>query len=141
MGSGFAAGVRAGPGARVDAVARAVFEAALEVHRTLGPGLLESVYEACLCRELVLRGVPFARQITQPVAYKGEMIEAGYRLDLVVDGRVIVEIKAVERLLPIHEAQLLTYLRLADLRVGLLLNFNSVLLKDGVRRLLSPLKV
>lgn len=140
MHSGSAAGGRVEPDPRVDAVARVVFDAALEVHRALGPGLLESVYEACLCRELALRDVPFERQVVRSVTYRGAVVDAGYRLDLVVDQRVIVEIKAVERLLPIYEAQLLTYLRLSELRVGLLLNFNSVLLKDGVRRLIAPFR-
>lgn len=125
------------PDAFTDRAAREAVDAALEVHRTLGPGLLESAYEHCLARELESRGVPFRRQLALPIRYKGEAVDAGYRLDLLVDSRVIVEIKSVDRLLPIHEAQLLTYLRLAELRIGLLLNFNAVLLKDGLRRVFN----
>ena len=125
------------PDQGTDAAARVAVQAAMEVHRALGPGLLESTYEHCLARELSLRSTPFRRQVELPVRYKGERIDAGYRLDLLVDERVIVEIKAVERLLPIHEAQLLTYLKLSGLRVGLLMNFNTVLLKDGLKRLVS----
>lgn len=121
--------------ARTDAVARVVVDAAFKVHVQLGPGLLESAYEHCLARELTLRGVPVDRQRPLPIVYEGQRLEAGYRLDLVADGRVIVEIKAVDALAPIHEAQLLTYLRLSGIRLGLLINFNSVLLKTGIRRM------
>lgn len=119
---------------RTDVVARTIVDAALKVHRTLGPGLLESSYERCLARELELRSVPVARQRTLPIVYEGERLDEGYRLDLVVDDRVIVEVKSCEKLAPIHEAQLLTYLRLSGLRLGLLINFNVTLLKDGIRR-------
>jgi GxxExxY protein len=112
-----------------------VIGAFIEVHRHLGPGLLESVYEACLCAELSLRGLRFARQRPPPVDYKGLQLNCGYRLDIVVDGRILVELKTVERLLPIHEAQVVTYLRLAQLPVGLLVNFNVIVLKTGLRRL------
>ena len=122
---------------RTEAVSRQVVDAGIKVHRALGPGLLESVYEHCLARELSKRGFAAERQLSLPVVYDGEQIEAGYRIDLKVDGRVIVEVKAVERLLPIHEAQLLTYLRLSGLHLGLLMNFNSVLLKDGLKRMLT----
>jgi GxxExxY protein len=111
-----------------------VLRAAIEVHRQLGPGLLESVYEQCLCRELQLREIPFQCQVSCPVVYKGEQIEAIYRLDLLVDKKVIVEVKAVEELLRVHEAQLLSYLRLTGKRVGLLINFNVPVLKEGIRR-------
>ena len=114
---------------------RLIIEAAIEVHRVLGPGLLESVYETCLCHELNIRGIFFERQKALPVSYKGVMLDCGYRLDLVVNHTVIVELKSVDALLPIHEAQLLTYLRLSGLRTGLLLNFNCRLLKDGIKRL------
>ena len=124
------------PDEGTDASARAAVHAAMEVQRALGPGLLESTYEHCPARELGLRSTPFRRQVELSVRYKGERIDAGYRLDL-VDERVIVEIKAVERLLPIHDAQLLTYLKLSGLCVGLLMNFNTVLLKDGLKRLVS----
>ncbi|HRQ66592.1 MAG TPA: GxxExxY protein [Xanthomonadaceae bacterium] len=112
-----------------------VIGAAIEVHRELGPGLLESTYEACLGVELAARGLAFERQKTLPLVYKGHPVDCGYRLDLLVEDCVAVELKAVEALLPIHEAQLLTYLRLARLNVGLLINFNVKLLKNGVRRL------
>jgi len=112
-----------------------IIGAMIEVHRLLGPGLLESAYERCVCRELELRGLPFDAQKPLPLEYKGVKLDCGYRLDLLVAGRVIVEIKAVEQLAPIHEAQLLTYMRLAQVRVGLLVNFNVPVLKDGIRRL------
>jgi GxxExxY protein len=113
----------------------AVIGALIEVHRALGPGLLESAYETCLCAELSDRGVPFLRQQPLPIEYKGVRIDCSYRLDLVVGDSILVELKAVERLLPIHEAQVVTYLRLARLPVGLLVNFNSIVLRDGLRRL------
>ena len=107
---------------------------AIEVHRHLGPGLLESAYEECLCHELNENGLAFRRQVPLPVIYKGIRLDCGDRLDVVLERDLIVEIKAVERLLPIHEAQILTYLRLSSIRTGLLVNFNSVVLKDGLRR-------
>jgi GxxExxY protein len=116
-----------------------IISAAIEVHRHLGPGLLESAYEECLCRELEQRGINFERQVDLPIDYKGYRIGSGYRLDLVVDQRVVVELKAVRQLEKIHEAQLLTYLKLAELKLGLLLNFNVVLLKDGIKRLVNGL--
>jgi GxxExxY protein len=111
-----------------------IIGSAIEVHRVLGPGLLESAYEECLSRELSLRNVPFERQRPLPVDYKGVRLDCGYRLDLLVAETVVVEIKAVEALLPIHEAQLLTYLRLGGWQVGLLINFNVPVLRDGIRR-------
>jgi GxxExxY protein len=114
---------------------RDIIAAAMEVHRCLGPGLLESAYEQCLCHELENRGIPFVRQKTLPVVYKGKTLECGYRLDVVVNNKVLLELKCVEKLLPIHEAQLLTYLKLSGLRTGLLINFNEVLLKDGIKRM------
>jgi GxxExxY protein len=111
-----------------------VVGAAIEVHRKLGPGLLESAYSQCLCRELILRSVPFERERPLPLEYKGIRLECGYRVDILVGGIVPVEVKAVEALAPIHDAQLLTYLRLGGWRVGLLMNFNVVVLKDGIRR-------
>lgn len=116
-------------------ITEAIVGAAIEVHRHLGPGLLESAYEECLCRELALRRVPFERQRQLPVEDKGFRLECGYRLDLVVAQTVVVEVKAVEALLPVHEAQLLTYLRLGGWNIGLLLNFHTPRLKDGLRRL------
>jgi len=115
-------------------VTEAIIGAAIEVHRTLGPGLLESAYEECLCHELRLRGIPFERQRPLPVTYKGLDLECGYRLDLLVYDAVVVEIKAVEALQPIHEAQLLTYLKLGGWKVGLLINFSVPVLKNGIRR-------
>lgn len=115
-------------------ITRAVIGAAIEVHRALGPGLLESAYEECLCRELALRQIPFERQIPLLLAYKDVRLECGYRLDLLVCGKVVVEIKAVDEILPVHEAQLLTYMKLGGWRIGLLINFNVKVLKDGIRR-------
>ena len=111
-----------------------ILAAAYEVHSALGPGLLESAYEACLAHELTTRGIAFRRQLELPIRFKDEQIEAGYRLDLLVEDTVIIELKAVDKLLPIHEAQLLTYLRLSGKRVGLLLNFNAIHLRDGIKR-------
>lgn len=114
-----------------------IIGAAIEVHRALGPGLLESAYEACLCHELQLRSLDVQRQVDLPLVYKGVRLDCGYRLDVVVERAVLVELKAVDRLAPIHEAQLLTYLKLSGLRVGLVMNFNAAILKDGlVRRVL-----
>ena len=112
----------------------AVIGAAIEVHRHLGPGLLESAYEECLCHELHLRGLEFKRQLEIPVLYKGLKLDCGYKLDLVVQEEVILELKSVEKLLPVHEAQLLTYLRLAGKKVGLLINFNVPSLTQGIIR-------
>ncbi len=117
------------------ALTERVIGCAIEVHRHLGPGLLEGVYEDCLCHELLQSGVVFQRQVQLPVVYKGVQLEAAYRLDLLVDRQLVVEIKAVDRILAIHEAQLLTYLRMSGHRTGLLLNFNHAVLKDGIRRL------
>ncbi len=119
---------------QLNAITEQIIAAAIEVHRALGPGLLESAYEPCLVYELVQRGRQVEQQKPLPVVYKGVHLEVGYRLDLLVDGLVIVELKAVEQLLPIHEAQLLSYLKLSGCRVGLLINFNVRLLKNGIRR-------
>jgi GxxExxY protein len=120
---------------RAEAAARQCIDSALQVHRALGPGLLESAYEHCLAHELSRRGVKVQRQLGLPVVYEGERLDAGYRLDLVVDGSVIVEVKSLDGLAPIHDAQVLTYLKLSGLRIGLLINFNVVLLKQGIKRL------
>jgi GxxExxY protein len=112
----------------------AIIGAAIEVHKTLGPGLLEAVYEECLCHELHLRGLSFQRQLDLPIAYKSVTLQSGLRLDLVVADAVVVEVKAVADLLPIHEAQLMTYLRLSGRKVGLLINFGAQFLKDGIVR-------
>jgi GxxExxY protein len=111
-----------------------IIGAAIEVHRHLGPGLLESAYETCLAHELTLLGLDIARQQPLPISYKGLQLDAVYRLDLVVENSVLLELKSVERVEPIHEAQLLTYLRLARLPVGLLINFNVHLLRQGIKR-------
>ncbi len=111
-----------------------IIGAAIEVHRELGPGLLESAYQACLAHELSLRGIVFVSQLDLPLTYKGVQLDVGYRIDLLVEDRIIVELKAVERVTPIHEAQLLTYLRLLKKPVGLLLNFSVPVLKDGITR-------
>ena len=115
-------------------VSFAVIGAAIEVHRQLGPGLLESAYEHCLCHELALREIPFERQVALPVRYKGLLLDCGYRLDMVVDRSVLLELKSVEQINKIHEAQLLSYLRLSDIRVGLLINFNVTNLRRGIVR-------
>lgn len=117
-----------------DELSRRVIGCAIEVHRELGPGLLETTYEQCLARELALQGVPFALQLGLPVEYKGVKIDCGYRLDLLVDGKLIVELKSVNALDPIHEAQVITYLKLSRVRTGLLIHFNVKLLKEGIRR-------
>jgi GxxExxY protein len=111
-----------------------IIAAVVEVHRALGPGLLESAYEECLCHELGLRGLAFARQVELPVKYKGIMLYVGYYMDIVVADRVVLELKCVDALHPIHEAQVLTYLRLSGIRVGLLINFNVPVAKDGIVR-------
>jgi GxxExxY protein len=111
-----------------------IIGAAIEAHKVLGPGLMESAYEECLCRELELRGISFERQRALPVEYKGVRLDCGYRLDLVVEDSVVVEIKAVAAVEPIHEAQLLTYLKLGGWKLGLLINFNVPVLRDGIRR-------
>ncbi len=107
---------------------------AIEVHRQLGPGLLEAVYEECLCFELGRAAITYRRQAPLPLVYKGVQLDCGYRLDVVVNDQLVIEIKAVERFLPIHEAQMLTYLPLSGLRIALLINFNSVALRYGLRR-------
>ncbi len=121
-----------------EALTESVIGAAIEVHRALGPGLLESAYEECLCHELHLRSIAFERQIPLPVEYKGVKLDCGYRLDLIVENVVILEIKCVEHVLPVHEAQLLTYLKMTGKRVGLILNFNVPALNRGgiVRKVL-----
>ena len=122
-----------------DTFSKEVIGAAIEVHRYLGPGLLESAYEECLCRELAIRGITFERQKPLAVSYKGVKLDCGYRLDIVVGGLVILELKAIEKVDPIHEAQLLTYLKLSDLKLGILINFNVPILKDGIKRIVNGL--
>jgi len=118
-----------------DSLSESVIGHAIEVHRTLGPGLLESTYEECLCFELKTAGIEFRRQVSLPIVYKSVKLDCGYRMDVVVAGRLVIELKTVEKLLPIHEAQMLTYLKLSGLSTGLLLNFHVAVLKDGIKRL------
>jgi GxxExxY protein len=113
-------------------IGEGVLGCALAVHKTLGPGLLESVYETCLAHELAKAGFSFKRQLVLPVVYDGVEIEAGYRLDLLVENAVVIEVKAIERILDVHRAQLLSYLRLGGFRLGYVLNFNVTLLKEGI---------
>lgn len=125
------------PNTRADQLSNIIIGAAIEVHRALGPGLLESAYEECLAYELRLRGVVFERQVPLPVVYKGIKLECGYRLDVLVEQLVIVELKTVDVIEPIHDAQLLTYLRMRGLWLGLLINFNTPVLKRGLKRLVN----
>ena len=120
---------------RLNQITEKVIGCGIEVHRALGPGLLESAYESCLCYELSQAGLTFERQVELPVSYKDVFLDCGYRMDVVVENLVVLEIKAVERLIPIHEAQLLSYLKLAGKPVGLLLNFHSAVLKNGIKRI------
>ena len=121
----------------IDQLTERVIGACIEIHKTLGPGLLESAYEECLCHELHLAGLKFERQRPLPVAYKGVQLDCGYRLDVVVENKVVVELKSVDALAPIHEAQLLTYLKLSGLTVGLLINFNVPVLGRGIKRIVN----
>ena len=125
------------PSTQHDLIAREIVDAAFAVHNALGPGLLESVYEPCLAYELQTRHLAVQRQVELPVFYRDLRLDAGFRMDMVVDGLVVVEIKATERLLPVHEAQLLTYLKLSGHKLGLLINFNVTLIKLGIRRLID----
>ena len=122
-----------------NALSRGVIGAAIEVHRILGPGLLESVYRQALMREMTLRQIPFQAEVAIPARYKGLVFEAGYRMNLLVGNRLIVELKVVDKLLPVHEAQLLSYLRLTNKRLGLLINFNVAVLKNGIKRIANNL--
>ena len=119
-----------------DRLTEKVIGLAIEVHRQLGPGLLESAYEECLCLELQEAGLAIRRQVPLPITYKSIRLDCGYRLDLLIEDQLILELKAIEGLLPIHEAQVLTYMRLSGVRTGLLLNFNTAVLKNGIRRLM-----
>jgi len=122
---------------RLNQITESIIGAAIDVHRGLGPGLLESAYEACLAFELAQRGLKVEQQKPLPVVYKDVRLDCGYRLDLLIEDAVIAEIKAVDRLAPIHKAQLLSYLKLTDCKVGLLLNFNVQVLKQGIRRVVN----
>lgn len=122
---------------RLDKLTEKIIGCAIAVHRALGPGLLESAYEECVCFELNQAGIKFERQVPLPVAYKSVKLDCGYRMDVVVDSSVILEIKAVERIIPVHEAQLLSYLKLHNKRVGLLMNFHVPVLKNGLKRIVN----
>lgn len=128
---------RGEPSLFLTAVSSEVIGAAIEVHRCLGPGLLESAYLGCLAAELESRRVPFLRDVPLPVHYKGQRLDCGYRIDMIVRGVVLIELKAISGLLPIHRAQVLTYLRLRNLPVGLLINFNVPMLASGIKRILN----
>ena len=119
----------------INKISGVIVDAAMQVHTALGPGLLESAYEACLKYELTSRGLEVLNQVELPVTYKDKKIDAGYRIDLLVEDNIIVELKAVDKVIPIHEAQLLSYLKLSDKKIGLLINFNILRLKNGIKRL------
>lgn len=122
-----------------DEIGNVVLGCAIRVHKALGPGLLEGVYEACLAHEMEKSGLNVQRQVTMPVAYENIVLEVGYRLDLLVENAVVVEIKSVEKILPVHKAQTLSYLRLGKFRLGYVLNFNVTLLKEGICRVVNQL--
>jgi GxxExxY protein len=117
-----------------------IIGAAIEVHKILGPGLLESAYEECLCHELSIQGVSFEKQKPLSIDYKGKKLDCGYRLDMVVENAVVLELKSFEKIESIHHAQLLTYLKLSELNIGLILNFNVSLMRDGIVRIVNDLK-
>jgi GxxExxY protein len=125
--------------AEIEAVGHEVFDGSMTVHSALGPGLLESAYQGCLAQELRLRGLFVETQVQVPITYKGVKLDVGYRIDLVVERSVIADLKAVKQLHPIHEAQLLSYLKLADYRLGFLINFHVVHLRDGIKRMVNNL--
>lgn len=123
----------------IEELGKAIISSAIEVHKELGPGLLESTYERCLFHELTLRGIMVERQKSQPIEYKGLQIDEGYRLDLLVDRQIILELKVVDKINDIHYAQLLTYLKLSSCKLGFLINFNTTLLKHGLKRVVNGL--
>lgn len=123
----------------LEEIGHRIIGAAIEVHRELGPGLLESTYERCLMHELVLQGIKAERQKKQPINYKGLQIDEGYRIDILVDGKIILELKVVDKLNNLHTAQLLTYLKLSGCRLGFLINFNVKILKEGIKRIVNEL--
>ena len=124
----------------INQLSNKIIGAAIEVHKAIGPGLLESAYEECLCHELNLRGIFYERQRPLPLEFKGKKLDCTYRLDVVVEKQVILELKSCERIEPIHEAQLLTYLKLSGLHLGLILNFNEVVMRDGIKLIVYDLK-
>jgi GxxExxY protein len=121
----------------LNGITHGIIAAAIEVHRHLGPGLLESAYQECVCHELNRMGVSFTREVRLPLSYKGLMLDCSHRIDLLVEDEIVVEIKSVEQTLPVHTAQLLTYLKAANKQVGLLINFNVLVLKDGLKRIVN----
>ena len=121
----------------IDKFSNEIIGSAINVHKELGPGLLESAYEACLCHEFTLKNIHFERQLALPVKYKSVKLDCGYRLDILVEDLIIVELKTVEEIMPIHTAQVLTYLKLSDKRLGIILNFNVPVLKDGIKRIVN----
>ena len=121
----------------MEKIGKEVVDSAIQIHRALGPGLLESAYEACMVHELKLRGIHVSRQVPMPIHYKGVKVDAGYRLDLLLENSVVVELKMVQSILPIHQAQLLSYLKLGKFRLGYLLNFHVHRMKDGIKRMLN----
>ncbi|MFO7460856.1 MAG: GxxExxY protein [Desulfatiglandales bacterium] len=123
----------------INRLSNKIIGAAIEVHKTLGPGLLESAYEECLCEEMRLQLLRYERQEPLPVVYKGRRLDCGYRLDIVVEKSIILELKCCEKIDPIHEAQLLTYLKLSGLHLGLILNFNVTMMRDGIKRIVHKL--
>lgn len=124
----------------INALSSKIIGAAIEVHKALGPGLLESLYEGALCYELSLRDIEYKRQMPLPVIYKGKELGSGYRIDIVAEDAIILELKACDKIEPIHKAQLLTYLRLTGLNVGLILNFNSTVMREGITRVVNEFK-
>jgi GxxExxY protein len=133
-------GMRRGDLARINQTSGDIVESSIKVHRHFGPGLLESAYETCLAQELKLRGHEVRTQVPQPIEYEGTILDTAYRLDMLVDDQIIVELKTVDRILPLHESQLLSYLRLSERPLGLLINFKTRLLKDGIRRIVNGLE-
>ncbi len=121
----------------IEEMATLAVDAAFSVHKELGPGLLETAYEACFAHELELRGVKYQRQLPVPLNYKGKLIEVGFRADVIIEQRLLIELKAVETIIPVHHAQVITYLKILRLPLGLLINFNEVLIKDGIHRILN----
>jgi len=118
-------------------LASQVIGSAIEVHRHLGPGLLKSAYESCLCREFAIKGIPFTRQVPLKIQYKGELVDCVYRMDIIVGGALLLELKSMESVLPIHQAQIISYLKLSGLKQGLLINFNVRILKEGIKSFLN----
>lgn len=124
---------------KLEAIGKQIVDAAFQVHKELGPGLLESAYESCMIVELIEKGLKVERQLKLPIIYKGKVIDGGYRLDLVVEDEIIIELKSVDHILPVHEAQLISYLKLSGKRLGFLINFNVDLIKNGISRKVNKL--